>query len=356
MSERSVRVAKFGGSIIGTGSRLARAAERLERERADVTIAVASAPGGLTDELLRIAGPGAGGVEPREQARILAAGEVLGATLLAGALRSRGMSVELVLPERPEWPVRLTSSPRDASVDLAESEPRFRELVARSPTGSVLVLPGFVGLDPRGTLGTLPRGGGDTTAIVAARALDLREVLLVKDVPGVLDADPRVDATARPLRQLSVGELALLSNGGARVVAEDALRYVPPDLTIRVVGIESAPHDPGTEVDARRGGPRLRAAEAGDRPTNPRWALITGLAPVGGSPPGEGGPLPPPSGWVWIAPLEEAPDLVRRLRASGVVRAVTYRALDPLSDAVREPGGRPSASARHDGEPIEESR
>src|SRR5208282_2219299 len=98
--------------------------------------------------------------------------------------------------------------------------------------------------------------GGDTTAVVVAVGLDARVVYLVKDVAGVLEADPRIDPTARPIPELSKERMEDLARAGAGVVALDALRYLPPGLDLRVIGL-GAPLDgsTGSVVRCKRAGP-----------------------------------------------------------------------------------------------------
>jgi aspartate kinase len=61
--------------------------------------------------------------------------------------------------------------------------------------GITPVVPGFIGRAPDGTLVTLGRGGSDLTATLLGRALGAQRVVLWKDVPGILTADPRVVST-----------------------------------------------------------------------------------------------------------------------------------------------------------------
>jgi aspartokinase/homoserine dehydrogenase 1 len=113
-------------------------------------------------------------------------------------------------------------------------------------------VPGFLGAGPGGRVVTLGRGGSDLTATLLARGLRARELILWKDVPGFLTADPRVVEDARVIPQLHPREAAELAYYGAKVLHPRALiplsgRRIP----IRVRPFAD-PGSPGTEISARR--------------------------------------------------------------------------------------------------------
>ena len=122
------------------------------------------------------------------------------------------------------------ASPNLMLTDMS-SRKVLRPLLER---GVMPVVPGFIGAAPiedgdggreprRGAaargVATLGRGGTDLTATLLGRALGAREVLLWKDVPGMLTADPRVVPDARVIPQLHVREAAELAYFGAKVLA-----------------------------------------------------------------------------------------------------------------------------------------
>ncbi|EQD31062.1 aspartate kinase, partial [mine drainage metagenome] len=169
-------------------------------------------------------------------ARALALGESLGASLFASALAAHGVPVRLLLPGEPAWPLLTRGDPMAAEIDLEASAPRVEHLFG--PGTPILVLPGFVGIDGgTGRVCTLGRGGSDTTAVALGRLLGRSEVILVKDVPGVLEADPRIVPGARPLAELTVTEMEALARGGATVVAASALAYMSETVVLRVISI-----------------------------------------------------------------------------------------------------------------------
>ncbi|MGI0151516.1 MAG: hypothetical protein ACREC5_06240, partial [Thermoplasmata archaeon] len=270
---------KFGGSTLGASDRIAEAARRVAESDPPPSAVVVSAPGELTDTILGLAvGPPAADSAPL--ARALALGEALGASLMAAALQARGVPVRLVLPGEADWPLLARGDPLRAEIDLDLSRPRARRLLTSD--GPIVVLPGFVGIDAgTGEVSTLGRGGSDTSAVALGRLLGRSEVILVKDVPGVLEADPRLVPEARPLSELSVEEMDALARGGASVVAASALAYMSEEILLRVIAIgEPFDRPTGTVIRARsRSAPPSSdsAKEPGPGPDGPGWGLVTAI-------------------------------------------------------------------------------
>ena len=118
--------------------------------------------------------------------------------------------------------------------------------------GTIAVVPGFIGRAPDGSVTTLGRGGSDLTATLLGRALGARRVVLWKDVPGILTADPRLVSDARLIPQLHHREAGEVAHYGAKVLHPRAL--IPIAGTRVVLHVRSFINidAPGTEVSARR--------------------------------------------------------------------------------------------------------
>ena len=140
-----------------------------------------------------------------------------------------------------------------AAPDMAETQRRARALLRPLlKRGIVPVVPGFIGRAPDGSIATLGRGGSDLTATLLARALGAARVVLWKDVPGILTADPRAVPDARLLPQLHHREAAEVAYFGAKVLHPRAL--IPLDgsrITMHVRSFVDTTK-PGTEVSGRR--------------------------------------------------------------------------------------------------------
>jgi aspartate kinase len=142
-------------------------------------------------------------------------GERLSATILAGAIRSLGTPAAVVSSD----PIATNYDFGEAEVLAGETRRRVGRYVRPVlEAGSVAVVPGYVGRAPDGSVTTLGRGGSDLSATVLGRALGSSEVWIMSDVDGVLDADPRIVPDATLMLRLSYREAGLFATLGARVL------------------------------------------------------------------------------------------------------------------------------------------
>lgn len=194
-----------------------------------------------------------GHLEPRASDRLVSRGERLAAACLTAALSSVRRRAVLV----DAMDVIATDGQHGgAAPNLAATTRRARRLIRPLlARGAVVVVPGFIGQAPDGSITTLGRGGSDLTATLLARALSAAEVRLWKDVPGILTADPRLVPDARLIPHLHHREAAEVAHYGAKVLHPRAL--IPIAGTRIVLHVRSflRPETPGTEVSARRSSP-----------------------------------------------------------------------------------------------------
>jgi len=223
-------VAKFGGTSLGSGDRIERAADTVAKavEEGHEVAIVASAMGSTTDELLEEITFEA---DDADRAEIVSMGERTSVRMLKAALRSRGVEATFLEPGSEEWPI---ITDEYGEVDAEETLRRAQALAADLDT-VVPVVTGFLAQTLDGKVTTLGRGGSDTTAVMLGKFMDADEVVIVTDVEGVMTGDPRVVEGARNVGHITVDELRNLSFRGAEVVAPSALSYKDEDLTVRVV-------------------------------------------------------------------------------------------------------------------------
>ncbi len=194
-----------------------------------------------------------GHIEPRASDVMVSRGERLSASILAVVLAGLGRKTALV----DGVDVIATDGHHGGAAPLLPETTRLarrtlRPLLARRV---LPVVPGFIGRAPDDTVATLGRGGSDLTATLLARALGAAEVVLWKDVRGILTGDPRVVQDARLIPQLHHREAAEVAYYGAKVLHPRAL--IPLDGTRIVLHVRSFIDTslPGTEVSARRSAP-----------------------------------------------------------------------------------------------------
>jgi aspartate kinase len=223
-------VAKFGGTSLGSGDRVNRAADSVAAavEAGHEVAVVASAMGSTTDFLLDAITFEA---DEGDEAEIVSMGERTSVRMLKAALAARGVDAEFIEPGSDEWPV-ITDA--HGEIDVEETRRRAKRLADRMGS-TVPVIAGFIAQDHDGNVTTLGRGGSDTTAVMMGKYTGADEVVIVTDVEGVMTGDPRVVEGARNVGEITVDELRNLSFRGAEVVAPSALSYKTDDLDVRVV-------------------------------------------------------------------------------------------------------------------------
>ena len=224
-------VAKFGGTSLGNGDRVNRAADSIAdavREGNEVAI-VASAMGSTTDFLLDAITFEA---DEADQAGIVSMGERTSVRMLKAALGARGIDAKFLEPGAEGWPV---ITDEHGQVDVEETQRRAKKLAAdMASNGYVPVITGFLAQDHAGNVTTLGRGGSDTTAVMLGNYMNADEVVIITDVEGVMTGDPRVVEGARNVGEITVDELRNLSFRGAEVVAPSALSYKTGEMVVRV--------------------------------------------------------------------------------------------------------------------------
>jgi homoserine dehydrogenase len=246
-----IRVLKFGSSVLRSESDLPVAVAAVERERAGghPVVAVVSAFGRTTDELLARAEQL--GLPPRNEATaaLLASGETVASALLALALHHAGIPALLLDPAQAG--LRTAGAPLAAEPRAVDAE-RIRAALARA----VVVLPGFAGRDAAGATTLLGRGGSDLTAVFLAHALG-GDCVLFKDTDGIYTADPSRHPAAR--RFASASYSTVIAVAGA-AVQRRAVRFAADHGIVVLLTTPSGPE--GTWIGP---GPDRLAPAAADR-------------------------------------------------------------------------------------------
>lgn len=163
---------------------------------------------------------------------ILSHGERLAAQIVCAKLVSLGVASRVVDGAKL---IETDGRHGSAAPDLLRTDAIVRGMLEPSfQNGDVVVVPGFIGAGANGDVVTLGRGGSDLSATVLARALDAREVVLWKDVPGVMTADPRIVPEARVVPLLDAREASELAYYGAKVLHPRTLLPLRAGTTLRL--------------------------------------------------------------------------------------------------------------------------
>lgn len=236
-------VQKYGGTSLADVGKLRLAARRLARlhQQGVQVVAVVSAQGKLTDELIARARQ----VNPRGSARemdvALAAGEQLSASLMAMTIGALG--VEAVSLTGWQAGIR-TDGEHGAARILRVDTQRLEQELTR---GRIPVVAGFQGLDPEGDVTTLGRGGSDTTAVALAAWLRADRCQIFTDVDGVYDRDPRIFPDAAKFGRISYDRMLTLIGSGAQVLHDRSVELAK-EKNIRLEVLSAFTGNPGTIV------------------------------------------------------------------------------------------------------------
>jgi aspartate kinase len=255
-------VQKYGGTSVGTPEKIIEAARQIRAARADghEVVAVVSAMGDATDELLRLASAVSDRPDPVELDALLCTGEAASSSLLSIALNHQGVASRSFTGAD----AGIRTDHRHGRATIEQVNPRRLQEDLRK--GIVPVVAGFQGeASIGGARTTLGRGGSDTTGVALAAALGADYCEIVTDVAGVYTADPRQVVGARRHSALLYEEMVELAVSGAKVLAPDSVDYARThgvDLKVRANHTASGPE---TWVRHRRSA-AARAASDSWRP------------------------------------------------------------------------------------------
>ncbi len=207
-------VHKYGGTSVGSVERILNVARRVEKwhRAGHQMIVVVSAMSGETDRLIKLAGQVQQSPDARELDVVASTGEQVTVGLLAMALLERGLRAKSYTGSQVHV---LTDSAFNKARILSIDEKKIR---ADLESGTIVVVAGFQGVDERGNITTLGRGGTDTSAVALAAALKAKECLIYTDVDGVYTTDPRIVPEARRMHRITFEEMLEMASLGSKVL------------------------------------------------------------------------------------------------------------------------------------------
>ena len=196
-------VQKYGGTSVGSTERIKNVARRVAKfhSQGHQIVVVVSAMSGETNRLIALAHEVQESPDPRELDVMISTGEQVSIALLAMALMELNVKAKSYTGSQVRI---LTDSTYTKARILSIDEARIR---ADLDAGYVVVVAGFQGVDEKGSITTLGRGGSDTTGVALAAALKADECQIYTDVDGIYTTDPRVVAEARRLNTITFEEI-----------------------------------------------------------------------------------------------------------------------------------------------------
>ncbi len=153
--------------------------------------------------------------------QIVSLGEIMSTQIVAVYLLKQGLSVEWW--NMPKL-LRTDNTWREAKVDDATSAAVIRAGWERPKRPKIVVTQGFIGGTADGKRTTLGREGSDYTAALLGNYLDAESVTIWKDVPGILNADPRIEPNTVLIPSLRYQDAVELSYSGAQIIHPKTIR------------------------------------------------------------------------------------------------------------------------------------
>ena len=153
--------------------------------------------------------------------QIVSLGEIMSTQIIAVYLLKQGLSVEWW--NMPKL-LRTDATWREARVDDETSRAAIKAGWERPNRPSVVITQGFIGGTEDGRRTTLGREGSDYTAALLGNYLDAESVTIWKDVPGILNADPRIEPDTVLIPSLRYMDAVELANSGAQVMHPKTIR------------------------------------------------------------------------------------------------------------------------------------
>jgi aspartate kinase len=207
-------VQKYGGSSVADAEKIKNVARRIieTKEEGNGVVAVVSAMGDTTDDLIELSRK----INPhpleREMDVLLSTGEIVSSTLLTMAIHSMGHGA-----------VSLNGAQAGIQTDSIYSKARIsninpKRILQELKKDNIVIVAGFQGINRENDITTLGRGGSDTTAVALAISLKADACHIYTDVEGIFTADPRVVENAHRLAEIGYDEMLELATQGAKVM------------------------------------------------------------------------------------------------------------------------------------------
>jgi len=205
---------KFGGTSVADATCMKRVATRIvdARREGHPVVAVVSARGETTDDLIEMAHEISENPPAREMDMLLSTGERISAALVAMAIHELGYKA-----------ISLTGSQAGIVTDTEHTKAKILDIKPHRirkalDEDQIVLVAGFQGVSTDQNVTTLGRGGSDTTAVALAAALGAEACMIFTDVDGIYTTDPRVVPEARKLDFISNDEMLELTASGAKVM------------------------------------------------------------------------------------------------------------------------------------------
>ncbi len=239
-------VQKYGGSSVANTERIKNVAQRIvdTYNKGNQMVIILSAQGDTTDELLAKVAEITTNPSKREIDMLLATGEQQSVALMSMAIHELGQHAVSLNAQQVGIAASATYS--NARIQKIENT----RILAELANNHIVIIAGFQGVNDKGDITTLGRGGSDTSAVALASSLRADVCEIYTDVDGIYTADPRIVKDAKKLQEVSYDEMLEMASLGANVLHNRSVELAKKN-TIKLVVRSSFTLDEGTVVKER---------------------------------------------------------------------------------------------------------
>ena len=237
-----ILVHKYGGTSVASTDKIKNIAKKIvaEKEKGHDLVVVVSAMGKTTDDLIELSKKISTNPDKRDLDMLLSTGEQVSISLLSMALKEYG--VDAICLTGFQAGIK-TQGPHTKNkiidIDIEKVKSYLKE-------GKVVVVAGFQGMNEKGDITTLGRGGSDTTAVALAAKLR-GGCHIYTDVDGIYSVDPRLYKEAKKLDDISYEEMMEMASLGAGIMEPRAVE-IGCKYQIPIYVASSQPDITGTTI------------------------------------------------------------------------------------------------------------
>lgn len=214
-----ILVQKFGGTSVSTDEKRKLVANKVSNAKSQgyFPVVVVSAMGRkgepyATDTLLSLIDDNFKVVNPLAMDLLMSCGETISTVIMCNELNNN--KIDAIPLTGGQAGIITDSSYTNAAILNVDT----KKILDILRNGKVPVVAGFQGMDEKGYVTTIGRGGSDVTAAILGAALNAVETQIYTDVDGIMTADPRIVSEATLIKEISYDEIFQFADQGAKVI------------------------------------------------------------------------------------------------------------------------------------------
>ena len=237
-------VLKFGGSSVADNIKLNLVADKIKEfyNNKNRVVAVVSAQGKTTDNLIKEAATLSSMPNEREMDVLLSTGEQVSMAKLSILLNRK--NIPTISLTGWQAGIKTNNTNQDAIIEDIDTTRIQKEL----ESGKVVIVAGFQGINENGDITTLGRGGSDTTAVAIAAKIKADHCYIFSDVDGVYTTDPKQVKIAKKIDTLSYQEMLDIADEGAKVLHNRCVE-VGEKFGVPIIAKSTFEQGQGTEIN-----------------------------------------------------------------------------------------------------------